>query len=436
MALEMTILKRIGKKLSLKGLWINLIIVSLFFSMLAYTEVRFRGLVSGINRVQEDYTVDMVSLSETTIQDVLTFKDQSVGILTDENSDAGYIAPHTFSDENKLNLVFKPYPSYLDMVRGLINGDVKYIVLPSGYQTTFSSIDELSTELELLHTVYSFDSTRNIVVENKSSDVLNLVLIGGDNPILGNSTSGFNYDVIVVISMNFKTHESSILSIPRDSYIYLTCTERKDKITHSGWYGADCLTDSLSRFLGIEIHNYMLVDFKGLISLVDSMGGVWIDVETTIDEQDENRNFDNMIHIDPGYQLLNGQESLAFLRHRHTLATGAIGRSENHEKFILAVIQQLASPTSILKMGSIFGALERSVLTNLSNDDMYTYYQKAVDSVSSGGIEAVTPKQLSLSGHGELIYTPSFGLNLYYYVLDNNSIQVVKSEFGNIQVSQ
>lgn len=428
------ILKRRHKKLSRRAWAIVLATILVIFSYFGTLEYRFRSLISGINRVEESFVVDIVSMSDDVFEDEQDLYQIELGILSDQNSEVGHVSAKEFSYTNELDIKFVEYDSYLDSIHALVNGNVDYIVLPQGYQSTFSSIEEIQTELELLHTNFQFTGTKEVIIENQSSDVLNLVLIGGDNPIQQNSTAGFNYDVIVVLSMNFKTHESRILSIPRDSYIYLTCTQKKDKITHSGWYGAECLTESLSKFLDIEINNYMLVDFKGLISLVDSVGGVWIDVESPIDEQDENRDFENMIHIDAGYQNLNGQEALAFLRHRKTLSTGAIARSENHQVFINAIIEQLASAGSLLRIGSIFSALEEAVLTNLSNEDMYVYYQKAIDSIAAEGVSSILPIPLNLEGSGALIYTPSFGMDLYYYVLDAESVSQVKGEIQSIQV--
>lgn len=261
---------------------------------------------------------------------------------------------------------------------------------------------------------------------------MNIVLIGGDNPIQGNSTSGFNYDVIIVVSYNFKTQESAMISIPRDAYIYSTCTSKRDKITHTGWYGADCLTATLTKFLDIPINHYMLIDFEGLIDVVDSLGGVEIDIPQRIEEQDENRSFDDLIVLEPGIQKLNGREALAFLRHRKTLADGALGRSNNHEAFMLAMIKELAKPTKWWRIGGFLNTVQKSVLTNLNGQSIVDLYNQANLILNSDGVEALMPERLELEGHGSMIYTPSFGANLYYYVLDSQSVNAIKTKLKSI----
>jgi len=422
--------KRFKRKLDLRALTILWVTSALFLSLFTYTELSFRSLVSGVTREIETVQVQYVSLEANSYTSAQELKGMRLGILSDHSSVIGYQAPTTLNEQEKLDLSFKKYDSYLDLIEALIQQEVKLIVLPEGYKKAFSSIEELSDQLSQLHTVYTSEATQAIEVPTQNPDVLNIVLIGGDNPIEGSSTVGFNYDVIVLLSINFKTHESAILSIPRDSYVYNTCIQKKDKITHSGWYGAECLTRSLTKLLGIEIHNYLLIDFYGVIDVVNSVGGVTIDVPQVIDEQDEDRNFENMIHLELGVRNLNGREALAFLRHRHTLENGALGRSQNHQIFIQAMIQQLVSPLTFFRMGALFRAVKNSVITNLEAKDMYTYYEKGLNLLFLGQFK---PTALNLTGSDAYIYTPSFGLNLYYFVLDKVSVDTVKESLQAIQ---
>lgn len=422
--------KRFKRKFGLRSLKILLISSTLFLCLFIYTELSFRSLISGVTKETQTLYVQYVSLEVTSFTSAQDLKNKTVGLLSDQSSTISYLAPKKLNDTENLNLDFIEYESYLEMINALKNHWVDIIALPEGYKQSFSSISELSSQLSQLHTVFSQAVQQSIEVPFQNSDVFNIVLIGGDNPIEGTSTVGFNYDVIVLLSINFKTHESAILSIPRDAYVYNTCQQKKDKITHSGWYGAECLTNSLTKLLGVEIHHYLLIDFYGVIDVVDSLGGVSIDVPQVIDEQDEDRNFENMIHLEPGIQNLNGREALAFLRHRHTLATGSIGRSVNHQIFIQAMIKQVANPLTFFRMGNVFSAIKNSVITNMDENAMYTSYSQSVSLILLGQFQ---PTALNLTGSDAMIYTPSVGLNLYYYVLDQSSVDSVKATLQAIQ---
>ena len=410
----------------------TLLILFVFFAFLFF-EVRFRNLLNNINQDFESYDVHFVSTENLSYASAKELDGQTIGLLSDETSLVSHQFPKEIIEENELSVEWIYYEDYYQMISALNNDLVDLIVLPGGYRESFGSIEGLTDIVRNFYTVYSEIRSREseVIVSNK--DMLNIALIGGDNPIQGQSTAGFNYDVIVVLSMNMTTGESRMLSIPRDSYIHLTCTNKKDKITHTGWFGASCLTNTLTQFLGIDVSHYALVDFKGLIEIVDSLGGIWIDVETKIVEQDENRNFDNLITIEPGYQKLNGQKALAFLRHRKTLAGGANTRSENHEKFVLALMKQLAQPSILLNINSFISGIENTVLTNLTNDELMHYYDASTKLLSKNGIDGILPESVHLDGYGDSIYNDSFGANLYYYVLTNESVKAVQDAFQSIQ---
>lgn len=410
----------------------TLLILFVFFSFLFF-EVRFRNLLNNINQDFDSYDVHFVSTENLSYASAKEFDGQTIGLLSDETSLVSHQFPKEIIEENELSVEWVYYEDYYQMISALNNDLVDLIVLPGGYRKSFGSIEGLTDIVKNFYTVYSEIRSRESEVIESNEDMLNIALIGGDNPIQGQSTAGFNYDVIVVLSMNMTTGESKMLSIPRDSYIHLTCTNKKDKITHTGWFGASCLTNTLTQFLGIDVSHYALVDFKGLIEIVDSLGGIWIDVETKIVEQDENRNFDNLITIEPGYQKLNGQKALAFLRHRKTLAGGANTRSENHEKFVLALMKQLAQPSSLLNINGFISGIENTVLTNLTNDELMHYYDASTKLLSKKGIDGILPESLQLDGYGDSIYNASFGFNLYYYVLTNESVKAVQDAFQSIQ---
>ena len=196
-----------------------------------------------------------------------------------------------------------------------------------------------------------------------------------------------------------------MISVPRDSYVYNTCTDKRDKITHTGWYGADCLTASLTKFLDIPINHYMLIDFEGLIDVVDSIGGVEIDVQQHLEDSYINQDTTDLVILEPGLQVLNGQEALTFLRNRKTLEDGAIGRANNHEIFVLALIQELAKPTKWLRLSGFMDTLQKSALTNLSAKSIVNLYNQVNLILKAEGIDALLPERLELSGKDAMIYT-------------------------------
>lgn len=392
----------------------------------------FSGFIQSISTKTEIYQINFVGLDENKLESVVELVSKKIGILSDVSSKIGYIYPKNIIEEAEIKVKFVEYNSYIDSIEALMKGKVDLIVLPGGYEKTFNKIDGFDLDISTLYSQLQIIKKEKSSLFSEHQGILNLVLIGGDNPIEENSTVGFNYDVIIVVSYNFKTQESTMISIPRDSYITNSCTNKKDKITHTGWYGAECLTKTLTKFLGIEIDKYMLIDFEGLIDVVNSIGGVTIDVDQRIEEQDEKRSFENMIVIEEGVQKLNGREALAYLRHRKTLKDGVYGRSKHQEQFILAMINQLAKPSSWFRMNGFLRTVQKSVVTNLSGNSLVTYYNDASLILSKNGIDALMPERLEFKTQDAMIYTPSFGKELYYTIIEANSVNEIKLKFQSI----
>ena len=81
---------------------------------------------------------------------------------------------------------------------------------------------------------------------------------------------------------------------------------KKNKITNAGWYGEDCIMDSVENYFNINIDYYFKVNFKAVVDLVDAIGGVEVEVPYSFCEQNSKRQWGkNTIFVDKGKQLFN-----------------------------------------------------------------------------------------------------------------------------------
>lgn len=392
----------------------------------------FTSFIRKLSTKTENYEIHFVGSDDIKYESIVDLDGKSIGILSDESSKVGYIYPHSIIDEADIEVEFVEYDSYLDSIQALINEKVDIIILPGGYDKTFGDLEGFSLNSNQLFTQIMVVKKERISPLTDHQDVLNLVLIGGDGKIEGNSTSGFNYDVILVVSYNFKTQESAMISIPRDAYVTNACTNKKDKITHTGWYGAECLTKSLTNLLGITINKYMLIDFDGIIKVVDSLGGVTIDNDQRIEEEGLVNGKLELIIVEEGIQEFNGAEALIYLRNRKTLKDGVYGRSNHHELFILAMIDKLAKPSSWVKISGFMNTVQETALTNISGDSLIAYYNDASILLTKYGVDSLKPERLELEATGKLIYTASFGMEIFYSILDPESLKKIKEKFQTI----
>jgi len=420
------IIKKISKMRKPQVVSLVLSIVLLVGSFAGFIGSKvIEGSLNGITTDKVEFSSVFVVTDES-ITSLSDLSGKKVGLLSDETSIEGYVLPKEKLDEMKVDYTLIQERSYLTLINMVNDGELDAIALPSNYKDTFSSMEEFTHLVDALLVIDTSVKSVEVEREDVESQILNLVLVGVDNPIYNNKTSGQNYDVIVLLSINKETFETKILSIPRDTYTNVTCMGTKDKINHSGWYGAECLMDSMTEMLEVPVSRYIVVDFNGLIDLVDAFNGVEIDVPYRIVEQDHNRNFDNLIVIEEGLQTLNGEQSLAFLRHRKTLEGGAIERSSNHMFFIESLVKQAMSPAILQEVGELLSIANENVVTNLSNDEVIELYNVVLDEVLKGNVTEIPFTEIALEGESDYIYHNGFKRELYYYVPSEKSISTIR----------
>ncbi len=168
-------------------------------------------------------------------------------------------------------------------------------------------------------------------------------------------------DTIMIVNVDLDSKEICVISIPRDTRVYI---EGKGwgKINHAYAYGGiKLLKRTLINLLGIPIHYYIRVDYSSFVKFVDLIGGVKINVKKRLYYVDKAGN--TYINIPAGVQLLDGKKALGYVRFRMD-AAGDIGRIRRQQKFAKAVLEKLKSPSILPKLPQLI----REVATMIDTD--------------------------------------------------------------------
>ena len=152
-------------------------------------------------------------------------------------------------------------------------------------------------------------------------DRLNVLLLGIDRR--GNDTSTENTDTVIVLSLDPLNNTAAMLSIPRDTFVTIP-GQGPDKINAAYAYGGpqrgpEVARRTVENLLGIPIHSFALIDFDAFTKIVDSFGGVLIDVKRPLrDEEYPTADFGiERVQMLVGPQFLDGREALRYARSRH-----------------------------------------------------------------------------------------------------------------------
>lgn len=201
-------------------------------------------------------------------------------------------------------------------------------------------------------------------------------------------------DSIMIASYNPKLQEASILSIPRDTYV-----GRKNRKNASQNYLASYKINTVFRngtnipeaierindLTGLDLENYVIIDTKALVKLVDAIGGVKFNVPIDMDYEDSSQ--DLYIHLKAGEQLIDGNKAEQLLRFRHnddgstypsSYGQQDLGRMRTQREFIVATLKQTLNPINIFRIKQIIDIMAENVNTNMDIATVKSYVPAAV----------------------------------------------------------
>ena len=191
-------------------------------------------------------------------------------------------------------------------------------------------------------------------------DQLSVLIIGTDEYL---EYDPGRSDTIIWAYLDFKNKKVDVLSIPRDMVVWLP-TRRPyfDKICHAYSYGGtDLVKRTVENFLGVRIDQVVKVDYNGFVRIIDTLGGVKIDVERDMNYDDNRGNLH--IHIKKGLQLLDGRKSLDYVRFRHD-KMGDLGRIERQQKFMAMLRKKALRLEQIGVVGDVANIIADSIKFN------------------------------------------------------------------------
>ncbi len=216
----------------------------------------------------------------------------------------------------------------------------------------------------------------------KEGQRLNVLLLGIDAREDENTARS---DSIILASVDPKSKQVSLLSIPRDTRVNIP-GYGWDKINSASVYGGPELSMKVaSSLLGIQVKHYVLTNFMGFKDIVDALGGVTLDVERNMYHVDD---AGYGINLKKGEQRLDGNKALQYVRYRN-YEMGDIDRTKNQQKFLAALAKEILQPSTIPKLPKLIPEISRYIKTNLSVSDMLKM-ASAAKSMEDGNIVTQT----------------------------------------------
>lgn len=182
---------------------------------------------------------------------------------------------------------------------------------------------------------------------------VNVLLLGSD---ARGPYGGARTDTILLVSFHPKHGKVTMISFPRDLYVYIpgwTVRRINEAYQHGGF---DLLADTFDYNFGIRPTAYVLVNFEGFQDAIDELGGIDVQVGKALRESGYS--------VKPGVVHMDGEMALWYVRSRYT--TSDFERMTRQQEVLVAIFQQLVSKDALKHIPQMYSVYEESLETNIT----------------------------------------------------------------------
>ncbi|GAA2607849.1 hypothetical protein GCM10010304_68370 [Streptomyces roseoviolaceus] len=213
------------------------------------------------------------------------------------------------------------------------------------------------------------------------------------------STGGRRTDSVILLHTG--ANGTTMLSLPRDSWVTLppyvdpgtgrSYRATPDKLNAAfSLGGPDLLVQTVERNTGVHIDHYAEIGFAGFVGVVDAVGGVDMCLDKAVRDKDSGAD------LPAGCQTLDGSEALAFVRQRKQEAQGDLGRTRNQQKFLAALADKAATPSTLADPSKSFPTLSAGLDTLIVDEgtelpDLMKLFDALKKATAGGGRQLNVP---------------------------------------------
>lgn len=369
-----------------------------FIHLLLFAVLLFASIVIGkifgklemfTNQEYTEYTTSLIALKETELK-----SESKLGMISNNEDVEGYILANTLINNENLKQKVEYFDDYYSMLNALYNHEVDAIFVSSNYAILFNTEEtyqDIEEETKVLYDYSEKMKTKSITTSNKKlTEPFTVLLMGVDSTKKGlDANAAFNGDTLMLVTFNPQTLSATMLSLPRDLYVPIACNNnRYHKINSAAAYGTECVINTVKNLINVEIDYYAKINFRGVMGLVDAVGGIDIDVEQpdysvyvqkygegVLCESNYVRDPTHPTCMGTGWQHLNGEQALAYARNRHGFLQSDLARNRHQQQIVEAVAKKLLTINSFGEFEKLLDAIAQNIATNLSTTQMLSFYQ-------------------------------------------------------------
>ena len=374
-------------------------------------------------------TVSVIVKESSSIKNKSQLNDVSVGSLRLNEQGSKKVLKELSGEGIVLNQT--EYDSMTALLEAFYNGEVDSIIINESSRSQILDMEAYSNFDSNTRVVYQTSyKVKNNDSATSVSDITSKpfnVLISGSDTRGGFDENGRS-DVIMIATVNPKTHTILLTSVPRDFYVTTACDAGDgcmqgalDKITHTGIHGTNTTKRTVEQLLGIEINYTFKVGFDTVTELVDVLGGVDVYVEpgyaTTTSE----------FSVHEGVNHLNAQQALAFARERYSYTEGDRQRTKNQQQVLMGIVKEATKPSVITNYAAIMDTMANTFSTTMSNAEITDLIKYQLNNNPTWKME-----QYMVDGTGDTLMCAELGDAASVMVPDQSTVKMAKDKINAV----
>ena len=381
------------------------------------------SFTSSITNIGEVETVEIDVLKESELNEDSDLNGLTMGVFLDDSTGLTR-AREILKEHNKDGVKERQYDSMLDAYNDLKNGKIDMLVLSSMSSSYLEEdvVDYKDYVRSLFIKEYAIEETVTTEAVDITKEPFTVYLGGVDLSCNGKINGTGRGDVNILLTVNPNTKKASLQVVPRDLYSYIPCRNASSKLSYSGkWGGVQSSIASIQHELGVKINYYAKINFDGLITLIDQIGG--IDVYSHYSYSIGGYTYKK------GMNHVNGEQALMMARERKSLPLNERSRGLQQMEIIQAIINKLLENPSYDYMMAALNTIENNFMTNLPEDKFIDAFNLMLDMKDT----LMNIDTYSMEGEYKWHYDEvKKGYYLYYFYPTDAEKEKVRDRINNI----
>lgn len=419
----------------------------------AYTIHKGLNVVDNISaKKYKTYSTSLISLKDGNLQTVSDISsDTKIGRVNNKDDIEGYkLTKYIMKKDNIDKTSIENYDDPVTMLYDLYDEKIDAIFIASNYKDVYGTTEKFENiasetiELDKYKKRMKIQDDDSLFANSKPiTKPFTMLLMGVDSTEEDLTAASGLGDSLMLITFNPNTLNATILSIPRDTFLPISCYRNaRSKITHAASGGDKCMINTIQNAFDVNIDYYAKINFRGLMKLVDAMDGIDVEVPYAFCETTLWRSEEYMVYVEKGLQHLNGEQALALSRNRKTYkrcgskwnkgTRDDFVRGQNQQLVINAMINKMKSIKSITQFYALLDAVGSSMTTNMDRKQILSFYNVFKKIIINSkdltdGNDIINLQKMYLNGTGGLYQDGIMNMELYEYIPSNQSLNAIKN---------